>query len=223
MCPGSSHTNLAAFCFDPCSMDHPKDWPLQQGICQKIPPVVHHDLHHKPERCWKNPSFFWAFQARIWAVIRAMTSIWHLLLGSKPGGKFPPNGPRFRGLQKEVGKFLTMVPLNHLVTGMISPSSLLGVVSFGVSFFKGMIRLLMNDRIFCWYHVVVDVLDVSKITTLVSQNHGTPQGLLIGFHRTDLCIGEMEMFVCLLASNINIPLKSWGSESPKPPILTCTS
>lgn len=40
------------FFLNPCSMDHPKDWPLQQGICQKIPPVVHHDFTPtKPERC----------------------------------------------------------------------------------------------------------------------------------------------------------------------------
>lgn len=63
------------FFLNPCSMDHPKDEPLQQGICQKIPPVVHNDFTPQNQKGVEKPIFFLAFQARIWAVIRAMTSI----------------------------------------------------------------------------------------------------------------------------------------------------
>lgn len=75
-------------------------------------------LHHKTRKVLKNPSFLCAFPGTDLGSdsgydINLTFAPWQ----ENPTKNFPPNGPRFRGLQKEVGKCLTMVLLTTYYLG----------------------------------------------------------------------------------------------------------
>lgn len=118
-------------------------------------------LPHKPERCWKTHLF--SVHSR--HGFGQWFGLWHQFdicsLAVNPTKNFPQMDRGSEGCKRRwesAANFIDHGAFKHLVTGMISPSSLLEVVSFG--FFFRNDPMLMNDRIFCWYHVVVDVLDV---------------------------------------------------------------